>query len=68
MNLKDMQETLAIFGKYCDISKEYLEADHDEIFFPAIKGVTQEDLVKLKRLGVYQEDAYDEDEPWKTFT
>ncbi len=51
-------EGLQILGKYVDLEKEYLSAEHDEIYFPGDKNeLTREDSQRLDDLGFIWNDS-----------
>lgn len=80
MNIKNMQEALnVLIPHYKEPGSEFLSAEHDEIYFPPTDTpLNDEERAKLNDLGVFQEDADEDDDGnpteylpedgWKTFT
>ncbi len=66
MTLKQLKEGLEIFVKYVDDpSKEFVEAQHDQIWFINKRPMAQEDISKLESLGFFIDKSF---EGWSHFT
>lgn len=63
MKNKNFVDGVAIIGKYIENDSYSLAADHDELWFGKVEGVSDEDKERLEELG-WSEDL----DKWHCFT
>lgn len=68
-NMNEVSKGLLILAKYVD-AHEYLSAEHDVIYAPIIKSMSDKDVEEMEKLTWLRDGDYEEDDDfcWFAFT